>query len=374
MEEWASAEAGAPPNLNDVGECDDGSQRALRSSQRAKGTVWWEAPAWIGPQSRPDWGEGVYGERARCGCHVDCGSGPGGLHFMNRRPPEIAEFTEFVGVSPEVSAAWDPFLLQVVDQTPLQARASFSDLGLGVYLSGRHRIRRQIGRSVVEGWSDPGTINLTASGVEGTWEASASSRSAVVVIRSEFLSRAIEEHWGADASKIEIVNQFLVRDPVVETVVLNLTREVASDLPSGRLYTESGCEFLTHHIIHRYSSLSRAPPRSVGGLSSRRLKIVLDYIEDGLGRPIKLRDLANLSGVSARHFERAFRQSTGSSPHAYLMERRLRMARELLVQQPELPIEHIRIRLGFSSSSHFSSALRRRIGLTPRAFRKAWAR
>jgi hypothetical protein len=65
------------------------------------------------------------------------------------------------------------------------------------------RIRRQIGANVVEGWSDPGTINLTPPGVEEIWEASASSRAAVVVIRPEFLSRAIEEHWGADSSKVE---------------------------------------------------------------------------------------------------------------------------------------------------------------------------
>jgi AraC-like DNA-binding protein len=260
---------------------------------------------------------------------------------MNRFPLAPAEFTEFVRVSPEDSAAWDPFLLQVVDETPLQARALFRDLALGVYLSGRHRIRRQIGPNVVEGWSDPGTINLTAAGVEGTWEASASSRAAVVVIRSEFLSRAIEEHWGADSSKVEFVNQFLVRDPVIEAVVLNLTGEVSGGSPGGRLYVDSGCEFLTHHLIHRCSSLSRAPSRFIGGLSSRRLRIVLDYIEDTLDQSIKLRELAALAGISAHHFERAFRQSTGYSPHAYVMERRLRMGRDLLINQPELPIEHI---------------------------------
>ena len=292
---------------------------------------------------------------------------------MNRVLTDPTEFTELLGVSPEHSAAWDPFLFQVVDQTPLQARGSFRDLALGVYLSGRHRIRRQIGPNVVEGWSDPGAINLTAPGVEGTWEASASSRAAVVVVRSAFLSRAIEEHWGADSHKVEIANQFLVQDPVVEAIVLNLTREVLAGSPGGRLYADCGCEFLAHHLIHRYSSLSRVNSRSIGGLSSRRLKIVLDYIEDRLGQPMTLRDLAALSGVSARHFERAFRQSTGSSPHAYVMERRLRRARDLLVEQPELPIEHIRFRLGFSSSSHFSSAFRRRTGLTPKAFRKTWS-
>ena len=289
---------------------------------------------------------------------------------MNRAPAITAEFPELLGVSPRESAAWDPFFLQIVDNTPLQARVYFRDLALGVYLSGRHMIRRQIGNSVVEGWSDPGTINLTPPGVEGTWEASASSRAAVVVIRPEFVSRAIEEYWGADSSKVEIEKQFLIRDPVIEAITVNLARDAAGGSPAGRLYAESGCEFLAHHLIYRYSNLSPTPPRSMGGLSSRRLRLVLEFIEDTLGQPIKLRELAALAGISARHFERAFRQSTGSSPHAYVMDRRLHSAGDLLINRPELPIEQIALRLGFSSSSHFSSAFRRQTGLTPTDFRK----
>src|SRR5580658_9686500 len=289
---------------------------------------------------------------------------------MNRAPPVAAEFTEILGASPRESAAWDPFFVQIIDNTPLHARVSFRDLALGVYLSGRHKIRRQIGNSVVEGWSDPGAINLTPPGVEGTWEATASSRAAVVVIRPQFISRAIEEHWGADSSKIEIEKQFLIRDPVIEAITLNLAREAAGGSPAGRLYVESACEFLAHHLIYRYSNLSPTPPRSMGGLSSRRLKLVLEYIEDTLGQPITLRELAALAGVSARHIERAFRQSMSCSPHAYVMDRRLHRARDLLINHPELPVEQIALRLGFSSSSHFSSAFRRQTGLTPTDFRK----
>ncbi len=285
----------------------------------------------------------------------------------------VADFTELLSVSSSESSGWDPFLLHFVDETPLYARVSFRDLALGVYLRGRHMIRRQIGANVAEGWSDPGTINLTPPGFEGIWEASASSRALAVVIRPKFLSRAIEEHWGADSSKVEIIKQFLIRDPVIETVTLNLAREVVAGSPAGRLYADSACEFLAHHLIHRYSSLSRPPPPSVGGLSSRRLRLVLDYIEDTLGQPVKLRDLAALAGISARHFERAFRQSTGFPPHAYVMERRLDMARDLLIKQPELPIEEISLRVGFSSTSHFSSAFRRRTGFTPTNFRKTWS-
>jgi AraC family transcriptional regulator len=291
---------------------------------------------------------------------------------MNHAPPKATDFPEVLGVSPSESAGWDPFLLRIVYDTPLQARVCFRDLALGVYLSGRHKIRRQIGNSVVEGWSDPGTINLTPPGVEGTWEATASSRAAVVLIRPEFISRAIEEHWGADTSKVEIEKQFLVRDPVIEAITLNLAREAAGS-SAGRLYMESACEYLAHHLIYRYSNLSQTSPRAMGGLSSRRLKLVLEYIEDTLGQPIRLRELAALAGIGARHFERAFRQSTGSSPHAYVTDRRLHWARDLLINRPELAIEQIALRLGFSSSSHFSSAFRRQTGLTPTDFRKTWS-
>ena len=67
-------------------------------------------------------------------------------------------------------------------------------------------------------------------------------------------------------------------------------------------------------------------------------------------------------------------QSTGGLPHAYVMERRLQVARELLINHPELSIEQITVRLGFSSSSHFSSAFRRRTGFTPTDFRKTWSK
>lgn len=292
---------------------------------------------------------------------------------MNNTSPPVAEFAAPLG-GPSESAAWDPFSLQIVDSTPLHARAQFRDMALGVYLSGRHTISRKIGSNLVEGWSDPGTINLTPPGVEGTWEATASSRAVVLMIRPQFIARAIEEHWGADSRSVEIVKQFLIRDPVIEAITLNLARETKGGSPGGRLYAERSCEFLAHHLIYRYSSLSKIPPPAAGGLPSRRLKLVLEYIEDTLGKPIKLRELAALAGVSVRHFERAFRQSTGAPPHAYVMDRRLQKACELLIDQPELQIEQITFRLGFSSSSHFSTAFRRRTGLTPTSYRKAQLR
>src|SRR4029077_20937760 len=120
-------------------------------------------------------------------------------------------------------------------------------------------------------------------------------------------SRVIVHDWDVEPRNVEIVWRFLVPDPLVEGVLTNLAFEARNGSPSGQLYAESACEFLAHHVIHKYSSLSPRPPRSQGGLAGPRLKVVLEYIHDTLAQPIALRRLAELAPVSPRHFERAFR-------------------------------------------------------------------
>jgi AraC family transcriptional regulator len=283
------------------------------------------------------------------------------------------EFGKFVRALPGVSAEWDPFSVHVIDQTQLYAHVVLSEYVIGMHMGGRHLIRRIIGSKVAEDWSGPGTINITPPNVDEVWEATASSRAVVIVVRPEFLSRAIEEHWDVDAKRGRIIEQFMLRDPVIEAIAQNLAREAADRFPAGRLYAESACEFLAHHLIHHYSSLSVKPPRPIGGLSARQLKLVLEYIEDTLGQSIELRRLAALAGVSARHFERAFRQSMGMAPYAYVLRRRFDAARDMLITRADLPIEHIALRLGFCSSSYFSSAFRQRIGCSPTEFRRRYS-
>lgn len=229
--------------------------------------------------------------------------------------------------------------------------------------------RRQSGR-LLEGWSDPGTVNLSPANAYARWEADGPFRAIVVFLQDAFLSRVVLENWEVDPRGVEIVPQFLVRDPVIEAVVTQLATEVHSDLSSGLLYADSACEFLAHHLLQRYSTLSKAPARSLGGLPAHRLKAVKDYIEENLGSAISLHQLADLARVGVRHFERAFRQSLGLPPHRYVLERRVSVARDLLLSWPMLSIEEIARRVGFSSSSHLSSAFTRRLGCSPAAFRR----
>jgi AraC family transcriptional regulator len=283
-----------------------------------------------------------------------------------------SRLVDHLPASPKVSAEWNPCSLFVVDATPLRASIVFSDLVLGLYTAGRHRIRRRIGGRAVEGWSDPGTLNMTPPNVGGSWEAEASSRAIVLTISDAFLSHAIADHWEADPRGVEIVPQFLARDRLIEAVMTRLALKAHNGSHSDSLYVASACEFLAHHIIEGYSSISKSVPRYSGGLG-RRLNTVVDYIEANLATPLTLRELAGVAGVSARHFERAFRQSLQLPPHAYVLRRRVSAARGLLLGQAALTMEQIAKRVGFSSASHLASAFRRHEGYSPTQFRRIYS-
>lgn len=293
---------------------------------------------------------------------------------MDKPQATTSGFAELLNAPPNTSAAWDAFSLFVVGATPRQATGAFADHALGLYVSGRHRIRREMAGRPVEGWSDPGTMNLTPAHVEAAWQASGPSRAIVLLIPDAFVSRVISEHWDADPRNVEIIPRFLSYDPVIQAVATRLALEAQSGAAPERLYAESACEFLAHHLIHCYSTLSEPPPRASGGLPARRLKLILDHIEDNLARPIALRHLSELAGISTRHFERAFRQAIGAPPHAYVLRKRVARAQHLLLGKLGLTIDEIASRAGFSSSSHLSSIFRRHTGCTPTEFRRVHAR
>jgi AraC-like DNA-binding protein len=117
-----------------------------------------------------------------------------------------------------------------------------------------------------------------------------------------------------------------------------------------------------------YFHESPSPARSHGGLTPRVFQRVRDYIDGHLGENVELEALADIAGLSRCHFARAFKQSSGVTPHSYLMKRRVERAKKLIVET-ELALAQIAIECGFSDQSHFSRRFLQYTGVTPRTFR-----
>jgi AraC-like DNA-binding protein len=81
-----------------------------------------------------------------------------------------------------------------------------------------------------------------------------------------------------------------------------------------------------------------------------------------------VRRLARVSGVSAAHFARSFREAFGVPPHRYLLTRRVEQATALL-RDTDLSITEIAFQTGWSSLGTFGRTFRDVIGESPGEFR-----
>lgn len=114
----------------------------------------------------------------------------------------------------------------------------------------------------------------------------------------------------------------------------------------------------------------KAPPLSVsGGLTPRHFRRVTEYAAERLAEAISPAELAELVGLSPSHFCRAFKASTGMPPHAWLVDLRVRRARELLRTQKR-PLAEIALATGFNDQSHFTRVFTRLVGVSPGAWRR----
>jgi transcriptional regulator of acetoin/glycerol metabolism/AraC-like DNA-binding protein len=109
------------------------------------------------------------------------------------------------------------------------------------------------------------------------------------------------------------------------------------------------------------------PPR--GGLAPGTLRRVREFVESHLEAHIDLAALAAEARLSIYHFARAFRRSMGVSPHRYVLEQRVRRAKQLLLET-DLPLATIASTAGFSDQGHFSRQFRGLVGATPSSYRK----
>jgi AraC family transcriptional regulator, L-rhamnose operon regulatory protein RhaS len=93
------------------------------------------------------------------------------------------------------------------------------------------------------------------------------------------------------------------------------------------------------------------------------------WIDKHLGEIARVEDIARAVGIRSRQFHDRFRREIGMTPNSYLMQRRVRRAKQLLRQGSE-SVLNIALELGFSSSQYFAMAFKQLSGLTPIAYRR----
>lgn len=143
--------------------------------------------------------------------------------------------------------------------------------------------------------------------------------------------------------------------------------EAAMEDPIGHLFLDSALIALGIALLREAEQGQLSSIR--GGLAPWQIKRVLEAMEEHLPGDIRLQGLADIAGLSPAHFGRAFKHSTGLSPHRWLQRRRIERAQELMARTP-CTLAEVALAVGFSAQAPFTTAFRRIAGTTPGAWRR----
>jgi AraC-like DNA-binding protein len=235
-------------------------------------------------------------------------------------------------------------------------RHSHDQYGVGVLLSGAQRSWSGIGP--VESFPgdvitvNPGEIHdgIPVHGCVRRWR--------ILYVDPTYLAR---EMVFETTREVEFVSPSL-RDSPLKALVQSLFGHVTGD--------PLGAEESLIRVIVRLLSPDRRPRTSTKRLTPAIAK-VRERIDADPAAPLTLSELAGLAEVSRYQLIRAFAREMGATPHAYLLQRRVRLARQLLLDGAALA--DAAQGAGFADQSHMTRAFVRQYGVPPGRYIEARA-
>ena len=214
--------------------------------------------------------------------------------------------------------------------------------------------------------SRPGTITLVPRGTTDQHHWAGPTERLVVAIHPRLLTNALDET--AHQTDVELTEHWDLIDEHIAALLHEMAADLADGSPAGPVYGESLTNALGVYLLKRYAVRPFTPVAYKGGLPGYRLKQVLDYIAASLDGKIGLPQLSAIAGMSPHYFLELFKQSTGRTPHTYVLHQRIERAKQRL-RDPACSIIDAGLDAGFENSSHFARVFRRIVGTTPSHFR-----
>ena len=189
-----------------------------------------------------------------------------------------------------------------------------------------------------------------------------------------FLRRKTLDTIAEDAGAPRISDlQFIPGVGVMDHVVAELTRLLLPvfDTPDrvSLLFADYVSLALGSHVAQAYGGMKSVVALRQGGLAAWQERRAKELISANLKGNLSTGDLARECSLSAGHFARAFRRSTGLSPHQWLVWCRVEKAHGLL-RDGGLSLAEIARACGFADQSHFTRAYTRLRGISPGAWRR----
>jgi AraC family transcriptional regulator len=229
------------------------------------------------------------------------------------------------------------------------------------------RFERRDGKAIVNGMTRPGTLTVIPAGSTSRWDIYQPLSVVQLYLPQTTLNRVAHEA-GTTASG-DLVERTAYPDPITSRLLLSAADALEGRAALDALFRHQLTDLLATRLLTAHTGLPATFQPVMGGLSPKVLRRAIERLRSDSDADVSLAALASDAGLSRFHFCRAFKESTGLSPHAWLRQHQLEQAMNML-RETDDSIVSIAASLGYSSQTAFAAAFRKLTGETPSDWRR----
>lgn len=244
-----------------------------------------------------------------------------------------------------------------------------SDHVIMTYLGTMQRLERRSGTEYSAGMGRRGSITFIPAGSSSRWDIYGPMDIVQLYLSPELLDRVARECPGPAKPLIESTAQ---PDNVMATLLEMTLKSSGDPAYLEALYRQQLASLIAIHLVKTHSGIAETAKKAAGGLAPAILRMSLERLSSENEEDFSLGALAEAANLSRFHFCRAFKKSTGLTPHEWLRQRRMEQAMVML-HDPVLQITDIAGMLGYATLTAFCVAFKRHTGSTPGEWRRAAA-
>jgi AraC family transcriptional regulator len=229
------------------------------------------------------------------------------------------------------------------------------------------RMERRSGKSVAIGTFRPGVVIIIPEGSSSRWDIPKPVDVVQLYLPHKTLARVADE--AHSAAPIDLLERTAHPDPVTSRLLLSAADVIDGNEALDALFRQQLTDLLATRLLAAHSGAPPVPRPVTGGLAPKALLRAIERLRSDSDADVSLAALASEAGLSRFHFCRAFKESTGLSPHAWLRQHRLEQAMNML-RDTEASIVSVAVELGYASQTAFAAAFKRLTGETPTDWRR----
>jgi AraC family transcriptional regulator len=229
------------------------------------------------------------------------------------------------------------------------------------------RMERRSGRFVATGTFRPGVVIIIPEGSSSRWDIPKPVDVVQLYLPHTTLVRVADE---ADTAKpISLLERTAHPDPITSRLLVSAADVLEGNATLDALFRQQLTDLLATRLLTAHTGAPATVQPVVGGLAPKVLMRAIERLRSESDADVSLAALAADAGLSRFHFCRAFKESTGLSPHAWLRQRRLEQAKQML-RETDVSVVTVAAALGYASQTAFAAAFKRLTGDTPTDWRR----